>query len=142
MKRLSWIPAAILILISCHQVRKKSESSEFKFNISLKWSTDSVFKCPESVFYDKERNLIYVSNINGDPSAADGNGFMSKLDTSGNIIQLHWISGLNAPKGMDVYNGNLFVADITRIAEINLADDSLTAFYANRIMAYQLNENE
>ena len=48
---------------------------------------------------------------------------------NGDIVKLHWIDGLNGPKGMDVYQNKLFVADINRVAEINLDTDSIETFY-------------
>jgi len=36
---------------------------------------------PELVLYDDMRDVIYVANINGNPSEKDGNGFISILNT-------------------------------------------------------------
>ncbi len=129
MKKILIYSSLIFLLIACHS--KKQQKAELKYHITLKsvWATDTVFKCPESVFFDKTHNVIYVSNINGEPAAIDGNGFMSKLTPQGKIIVLHWINGLNAPKGMDIYGNKLYVADINRVAEIDLLKDSISAFY-------------
>jgi len=32
------------------------------------WETTVKLKTPESVLFDEERNVMYVSNINGDPA--------------------------------------------------------------------------
>jgi len=84
------------------------------------WVSQKVFKVPESVFYNAATHQIYVSNINGSSSAKDGNGFISMLDKQGKIIQLQWIKGLNAPKGMAVEGTHLYVSDIDRLVEIDL----------------------
>lgn len=42
------------------------------------WQTTAELKTPESVLYDQERDVIYVSNINGDPAQKDGNGKLKK----------------------------------------------------------------
>jgi DNA-binding beta-propeller fold protein YncE len=86
------------------------------------WETDSVLKIPESVLYNEQTNQIYVSNINGKPSEKDGNGFISLMDTTGKIISLKWITGMDAPKGMAVYHDTLFVTDIDRVRLISLQD--------------------
>ena len=40
------------------------------------------FATPESVLYDAQRDIYLVTNINGSPLAADGNGFISRVNTS------------------------------------------------------------
>lgn len=84
------------------------------------WSSQHIFQVPESVFYNRATHEIYVSNINGKPSAKDHNGFISKLDKNGDIIKLQWVKGLNAPKGMAVKGNHLFVSDINFLREINI----------------------
>jgi sugar lactone lactonase YvrE len=77
------------------------------------------FEAPESVAYDPDHSLLYVSNIAGDPGAADGNGYISRLGLDGVVQDQKWVEGLNAPKGMDVANGRLYVADIGELVEID-----------------------
>ena len=86
------------------------------------WSTADGLKTPESVLFDAPSNLIYVTNIDGDPSAKDGNGFISILNADGKIIKLKWVTGLNAPKGQAIYKGNLFVADIDELVIIHIKE--------------------
>ncbi len=94
-----------------------------------KWETPQQFKTPESVIYDASRDICYVSNVNGSPAARDGNGFISKLSPDGKLIQLEWINGLNGPKGMTIYQDKLYVADIDRVAEIDLASGKILQFF-------------
>ena len=86
-----------------------------------KWQTDSVLKVPESVLFDAKNNVLYVSNIDGtDPWGKDGKGSVGKVGTDGKIIAVDWVTGLNAPKGMGVYNNKLFAADIDRVVVIDI----------------------
>lgn len=85
------------------------------------WSTDRVLKTPESVFYNQQRNEIYVSNIDGNPTDKDGNGFISLLDTSGSVTILKWITGFDAPKGMAVLHDTLMVTDIDKVHIISIS---------------------
>ncbi|GMR08270.1 MAG: ATP/GTP-binding protein [Gammaproteobacteria bacterium] len=79
------------------------------------------FSTPESVEYYAAEDVYLVTNINGSPFAADGNGFISKLKPDGSVIDLKWIDGtkkgvtLNAPKGAAIVGDNLFVADINQV---------------------------
>ena len=52
-------------------------------SLAKKWQTDRVFSTPESVVYDAERHVLYVSNIDGSPSEIDGKGFISRLSMNG-----------------------------------------------------------
>ncbi|MBS1920668.1 MAG: ATP/GTP-binding protein [Bacteroidetes bacterium] len=83
------------------------------------WQTDTLLRTPESVLFNSKNNFLYVSNINGDASVKDGNGSIGKVDLNGKIINVDWVKGLNAPKGMGLYDGKLFVADIDEVVEIN-----------------------
>lgn len=77
------------------------------------------FQTPESVLHDASADVYLVSNINGNPTGTDNNGFISRVAPSGRVLSLKWIAGgragvtLNAPKGMAVAGGTLYVTDIT-----------------------------
>ena len=88
--------------------------------LSKLWESKADFKLPESVVYDKENDILYVSNMQGDPFTKDKNGFISKVDLDGNIIELKWIKGLNAPKGLAISKGKLFVGDVDQLVEIDI----------------------
>lgn len=80
---------------------------------------DAGFATPESVLYDADSDSYLVANINGTPFATDDNGFISRLGPEGKVLELKWIDGakpdvkLDAPKGMAISGGVLWVADIT-----------------------------
>ena len=84
------------------------------------------FATPESVEYYPAEDIYLVSNINGSSSAADGNGFISKLNPDGTVADLKWIDGskngvtLNAPKGSAVVGNNFFVADLNQMQVFEL----------------------
>lgn len=96
-------------------------SSFAQHSLTKLWETDSVLKVPESVLFDKENKVLYVANIDGkDPWAKDGNGSVGKVGLDGKIIATDWVAGLNAPKGMGIYKGKLYVADVTELVVIDL----------------------
>jgi hypothetical protein len=76
---------------------------------------------PESVLYDADADRYLVSNINGKPDGKDNNGFISVLSPDGTTTTPKWIEGgkdkvkLDAPKGMGITGGVLYVADITSV---------------------------
>lgn len=86
------------------------------------WETDSVLKVPESVLFDGNNKVLYASNIDGtDPWAKDGKGSVAKVSLDGKVIATEWVSGLNAPKGMGLYKGKLYVADLNELVVIDIA---------------------
>src|ERR1044072_8132423 len=96
------------------QAREQQEVEQTQLN--KLWETPANLKDPESVAYESKQNFLFVSNMNGQPDQKDQNGFISKVSPSnGSIIELNWITGLNAPKGIVITNNNskLYVSDIT-----------------------------
>ncbi|HEX6111208.1 MAG TPA: hypothetical protein VFZ10_02800 [Geminicoccaceae bacterium] len=81
---------------------------------------------PESAVLDPDQGVLYVSNVNGEPAAADGNGYISKLSLQGEIQEKEWVSGLNAPKGLALHEGNLYVSDIDELVVIDTASGEIT----------------
>lgn len=73
---------------------------------------------PNSFVADAACACYFISNINGDPTARDNNGFITKLDRDGKVLAAQFIRGgeggvtLHAPKGMVVVNNVLYVADL------------------------------
>lgn len=93
------------------------------------WQTTCDLKTPESVLYDDVSDVIYVANMDGNPTEKDGNGFISILNTDGSEKNLKWITGLNAPKGMAVFEEKLYVADIDELVEIDIKKGKILARY-------------
>jgi sugar lactone lactonase YvrE len=85
---------------------------------------------PESVLFDAANNRIIVSNIVGNPGDADGNGYLSVLSVDGKTVTRHWTDGMDAPKGMAISDGKLYVADITKVCVVDLASGKLVASIA------------
>jgi len=83
------------------------------------WETDTTLAIPESVLYDK--GGLYVSLIDGQPWGVDGKGEIAKVDKNGKIINAVWATGLNAPKGMGLWDKKLFVADVSEVVVISVA---------------------
>jgi len=96
----------------------------------LLWETPGLIR-PESVVFDAGRHEFYVSNMGTHgKDAVPGDGFISRLDAGGKIIELKWITGLDDPKGLALANGRLYVGDEPDLAEIDLATGKIVARYA------------
>lgn len=83
-------------------------------------------RTPESVRYDAEQDVLFISNINGNPSQKDRNGFIARVhaDSLGQPT-LDFIQGgamgvtLHAPKGMAIVGDTLWVTDIDAVRGFN-----------------------
>jgi sugar lactone lactonase YvrE len=83
---------------------------------------------PESVRYDPDLDVYFVSNINGNPSQKDGNGFIAvvRADSAGAPLKRLIEGGkngvtLDAPKGLAIVGDTLWVADIDHVRAFNRA---------------------
>ncbi len=89
-------------------------------SITKAWETDTMFLTPESVIYDPLKDMLYVSNIGGvPPIKKDGDGFISQVRMDGEIINLKWATGFDAPKGLGLIGSTLYVTDIDRLKAID-----------------------
>jgi sugar lactone lactonase YvrE len=105
------------------QAQEQQQQQVGHIKINKLWETLNDLKNPESVAYAPKQNVLFVSNVDGKPDQKDQKGFISKVSPSnGSIIELNWITGLNAPKGIVISNNNskLYVSDITDLVEIDI----------------------
>ena len=80
------------------------------------------FAFPESVAYDPEAKVLYVSQFGGTelkPAEKDGNGRIAKVSLDGKIIEGRFLPDpgdvLNKPKGLWVQGNRLWVTDIDSV---------------------------
>jgi len=80
---------------------------------------------PESVLYDEANDRYLVSNINGKPTDLDNNGYITELSPDGKVVKAKFIAGgvndvkLNAPKGLAIAGGVLYVSDISTVRKFD-----------------------
>lgn len=108
------------------------------------------FRGPESVRYDPDQDVFFISNVNGGMSSKDGNGYLMRVSAARPDTGLIFVrSGqggvtLNAPKGLAITGDTLWVTDIdvvwgfdrhtgTRVAMVDLRP--LGARFLNDIAA-------
>lgn len=80
--------------------------------------TVTELQSPYSFVHDPLDKGYFISSVNGEAENADNNGFITKLDPNGKLLNLKFIQGgkddvtLHAPKGMAVVEHVLYVADL------------------------------
>lgn len=91
------------------------------------WVTSGL-SAPEGVAFDGQ--TLFISNVAGAGNAKDGEGWISRLALDGALLEEKWVSGLNAPKGMAVRNGKLFVSDFDQYHVIDIERGEIENSYA------------
>ncbi len=78
-------------------------------------------EAPNSFVGDLQGKEFFISNVNGEPDARDNNGFITKVDAEGKVLNLKFIQGgivdvmLHAPKGLAIVDQTLYVADLDQL---------------------------
>jgi hypothetical protein len=96
--------------------------------VATGWSTEarfvrnlSGFQGPESVKYDAEQDVFFISNQTGAGSAKDGNGYIVRVSASdpdkSNVFIESGRNGavLDSPKGITLHGDTLWTADIDKL---------------------------
>ena len=79
------------------------------------------FSGPESVRYDADQDIYFVSNFNGPANERDNNGFISRMSADGVVQNMRFIAGgvngvtLHAPRGMFIVGDTLWAADVDAV---------------------------
>ena len=122
-------------LVACAKGDKAPDSAATAATASesnqMKMGETGGMKVPESVKYDADLDVFFVSNVNGNPSQKDGNGFIAVVRAdSTSVVTMLAESGkapkgggkavtLNAPKGLAIKGDTLWIADIDVVHAIN-----------------------
>ncbi len=95
---------------------------------AVAWELTDGVECPESAYFDSNSGSLFLSLIgDGGPTGKDGDGYISRLTPDGKVLSAKWISGLNAPKGLRSHGERLWVSDIDRLVEIDIAKAKIVA---------------
>ncbi|MEO6754724.1 MAG: SUMF1/EgtB/PvdO family nonheme iron enzyme [Chthoniobacteraceae bacterium] len=91
------------------------------------WETEPELHSVESVRYSVGDQLLFTSNMGApnSPGAKDGDGSIGKVGLDGKIIDAHWIKGLDAPKGLGLYEGKLYAVDVGRVVVCDVATGTI-----------------
>lgn len=90
--------------------------------LTRSWDVSQTFQFPESVIYDSERDVLYVSNF-----LAGGNEFISKVRRDGKIEELQWVTELDRPTGLCLAGTHLFAVERAAVAEIDVTTGEIVA---------------
>ena len=108
--------------------------------LELLWEAQG-FKNPESVAYDAERELLFVSNIDGVPTHFDAKGGLAKLSIEGEVQDANWAAiGMSSPAGVLVAGDHLYVADVDRVVVFDIEAGRVSDIFYAKPSARFLND--
>lgn len=91
---------------------------------------ETVYDAPDQVLWHGKSQSWFVSNLGGGISLAkDGYGWITKLDSAGQVINPRWVAGLDAPSGMISTDEKLYVCDREGIVQIDIASGRIDRTY-------------
>jgi sugar lactone lactonase YvrE len=97
-----------------------SSNMQAQHSLEKIWQTDTLLKFPEEVVFEPNGKFLYVTNTDGNPMAADGTGSVGKIGLNGEVIEVDWVKGLDAPKGMRLYKNLLYIADLSNVVVVDV----------------------
>lgn len=97
-----------------------STSAFSQVKLTRLWESDTTLTTPESIYYEPKENILYISCINGGPSADNSKSFISKIDLNGKITKLKLTENLQSTKGLVALGSKLYVTEIFKLVEIDL----------------------
>src|SRR5438128_12637253 len=83
--------AAIALIASCEKNEPAPAAPAKTVAVSQQPQISKGLQTPESVFYDADQDVYFISNVNGQPLAADNNGYISKVEPDTLKTEAKWI---------------------------------------------------
>lgn len=93
------------------------------------WRVDT-YKMPESVAVDAPNKALFVTNINSADQSSNGEGYITKANLDGTIATEKFTDGLNAPRGIALANGRLYVGQNGEVLEIDATSGAVLERHA------------
>ena len=118
------VSLSVLLMVGCIAGKSGAQG----VSPAIVWEVTEGVQSPESAYFDQESGSLFVSQIGGGGAAGkDQDGYISRLSTEGKVLSAKWITGLDAPKGLRSHSGRLWVSDIDRLVEIDIAEGKIVA---------------
>lgn len=112
--------AGALLLAACSQQAPAPAAPAASPALEQVWRVSGLAN-PESAALSSDGTFLYVTNVNGEGDAKDGNGFISRISVDGQVLQLEFATGLDGPKGIMLGGDALYVADIDQMVVLDAA---------------------
>lgn len=87
---------------------------------------------PESVALSPTKDYLFVSSMGNNKGEENPDGFLSKISLTGEVLDLKWVDGIRAPKGICILNDRLFVSAVTELLEISIESGEILKRHSSK----------
>ncbi|MFC2164116.1 SMP-30/gluconolactonase/LRE family protein [Acidobacteriota bacterium] len=105
----------------CQLAPLHGEAVFLREGVTKLWEKVAKLQMPESVCYDRNNDVLYVSNFGGD--------FISKVGLDGTVQELKWVAGLEKPTGIAISGDKLYAVERKNLTEIDIASRQIVQKY-------------
>jgi hypothetical protein len=74
---------------------------------------------PAGIAYDRDASELRLAQIGGEGDAKDGDGVISRVSMTGEILEFSWSRGMNAPKDLVFDDDSIWVTDIDAVVKLD-----------------------
>lgn len=99
---------------------RNAEQEFISEKLTKNWEIINQLNYPESVAWDKENKVLYVSNYVQGPEE-----YLSKISIDGKIIEKEWVKGLRRPTALLLTGDSLLVVERRGIAVVDIKSASI-----------------
>ncbi len=95
------------------------------------WEIKDVYKAPESVAFDQNNNVIYISNYTErvNNGSSYGNHSVSKANLNGELLKYDYVTGLTSPTGIECHKDKLFIVERFGIIVFDVKANKVSSKY-------------
>jgi len=118
---IKWLSCgATVLIVACapYAQAPAQEAQAITTSMELVWRVGNLAN-PESAALSADKRFLYVTNVNGEGDAKDGNGFIARVTTDGRVLEREFSRGLDGPKGIMLAGDALYVADIDQLVIVD-----------------------
>lgn len=105
----------------CQLAPVDGEAVYLRKGVTKLWEKVVKLQMPESVCYDKDKDILYVSNFGAD--------FISKVGLDGSVLELKWVAGLEKPTGIALLKDKLYAVERKNLTEIDVSSAQIIKKY-------------
>jgi hypothetical protein len=119
-----FVGIVLCLLVSSLCLSAMAEPPKAK-TVTKVWEATDGISNPESVMYDANNNVLYVTNTGTDPKT----GSVAVLSLDGKTVKKDIATGLNSPRGSALVGNFLYVGEQQALTKIDLATGKVAESY-------------
>ena len=91
---------------------------ETTLSVKEEWRIEGL-GAPAGIIYEPDSQELRLAQIGGEGDAKDGDGVVSRVSITGQMLEFAWSRGMNAPKDLVLDEDSVWVTDIDVVHEVD-----------------------